>query len=53
MDIIIKLLAYVVFVLGSLYFYFGGTRKTKNKGSFNLIMIASVLLLSYYYWFRI
>ena len=53
MDIIFKLIAYVAFVSASLYFYFGGTRETENRRSFTFIMSASLLLLSYYYWFRI
>ncbi|MGG4169420.1 hypothetical protein ABEW00_18420 [Rossellomorea vietnamensis] len=52
MDFLVKVILYVVFLLGALYFYFGGTKRAKN-GHFTLIMLASVMLLSYYYWFHI
>lgn len=53
MDFFLKILAYVVFVLGSLYFFFGKTdfvdkQRRKHTG---IIICISILLLSYYYWF--
>lgn len=53
MDFLLKILAYIIFVLGSLYFFFGGSNfAEKPKGKlFGIIMIISILILSYYYWF--
>ncbi|WP_456276317.1 hypothetical protein [Bacillus sp. AK128] len=51
MDFLLKGSAYVVYVLFSLYFFFGkdvNKRKTKHTG---IIMLVSILVLSYYYWF--
>ena len=53
MDFFLKILGYAIFVLGSLYFFFGGSdfaEKPRGK-HFRIIMIISVLILSYYYWF--
>lgn len=53
MDFFLKILAYIIFVLGSLYFFFGGSNYAKKpRGKhFGIIMIISILILSYYYWF--
>jgi hypothetical protein len=53
MDFFLKILGYSIFVLGSLYFFFGGSNfAEKPRGKhFRIIMIISVLILSYYYWF--
>ena len=53
MDFFLKILAYIIFVLGSLYFFFGGSNSAeKPRGKhFGIIMIISILILSYYYWF--
>ncbi|UPG63977.1 hypothetical protein [Metabacillus endolithicus] len=53
MDLLLKILAYVVFILGSLYFFFGRSNpenKQKRKHS-RFIMLVSIVPLSYYYWF--
>jgi hypothetical protein len=52
MDFMIKVLLYMVFLVGALYFYFGGTKKAKN-GHYTFIMAISVVLVSNYYWFHI
>lgn len=56
MYILLKMAAYIIFVLGALFFFFGGTKKP-NKGRYKLhvgiIMTISIILISYYYWFRI
>ena len=53
MDFFLKILAYIIFILGSLYFFFGGSNSAeKPRGKqFGIIMIISILILSYYYWF--
>ncbi|KEF36371.1 hypothetical protein M670_04443 [Schinkia azotoformans MEV2011] len=53
MDFFLKILAYIIFVLGSLYFFFGGgSSAEKPRGRhFGFIMLISILILSYYYWF--
>jgi len=53
MEFFLKILAYMIFVLGSLYFFFGGSRSAeKPRGKhFGIIMLISILILSYYYWF--
>ncbi|GEM_PF-4010070 len=52
MDFLLKILAYIIFVLGSLYFFFGGSYPAeKPRKNFGIVMIISILILSYYYWF--
>ncbi len=53
MDLFLKIIAYIVFVLGSIYFFFGGSNSVqKPRGKqFGIIMLISILTLSYYYWF--
>jgi ammonia channel protein AmtB len=52
MDFLVKVILYVVFLVGALNFYFGGTKRAKN-GHSTFILAISVVLLSYYYWFHI
>jgi hypothetical protein len=53
MDLFLKIIAYIIFVLGSIYFFFGGSNSVqKPRGKhFGIIMLISILTLSYFYWF--
>jgi hypothetical protein len=53
MDLFLKIIAYVIFVLGSIYFFFGGRNSVQKprRKHLGIIMLISILTLSYYYWF--
>ncbi|MFI8684892.1 hypothetical protein [Rossellomorea sp. NPDC077527] len=52
MELIIKVILYIVFLIGALYFYFGGTKKAA-RGHNMFIKVIGVVLISYFYWFHI
>jgi len=55
MDLLLKFIVYIIFIVGSLYFYFGRSNPAEknNRKNIGIIMFISFLLLSYYYWFEI
>jgi hypothetical protein len=50
MEILLKAAAYILFIAGSFYFFYGGTKIPEKGRSKGVIMLISIILLSYYYW---